>query len=73
MPDFNELYEKAVSDSDELYKLAFNPVTGIETVITHGGHDPLSLPDMGNPIVTPITLSTTFQQLEPATGKVCRN
>lgn len=70
MSSFDELFERASKSARKVVDSAFRPLEGIETIITHGGHEPLSLPDMGNPIVTPISLSTTFQQLKPGTGKV---
>ena len=71
MYGFEKLYETACAHAKKSYESAFKPVESIETILTHGGHEPLSLPDIGNPVVAPITLSTTFQQLEPGTGKVC--
>lgn len=70
MHSFDELFEQAVKRAREINDITLKPIEGIETIITHGGHDPLALPDMGHPVVPPITLSTTFQQLAPATGKV---
>ncbi|VDN99700.1 unnamed protein product [Rodentolepis nana] len=69
MSSFEELFEQAVKNAREINDTTLKPIKGIETIITHGGHDPLALPDMGHPVVSPITLSTTFQQLAPATGK----
>lgn len=70
MESFEGLYAAAVRSANETYDKTFKVIGGIESLITHGGHGPISLPDMGNPVIPPITLSTTFQQLEPATGKV---
>ncbi|VDD83428.1 unnamed protein product [Mesocestoides corti] len=69
MECFEILYERALQESAKVYEETFRQFDGIETSLTHGGHKPLELPDMGHPVVTPITLSTTFQQLKPATGK----
>ncbi|VDL60979.1 unnamed protein product [Hymenolepis diminuta] len=69
MDSFEELFEQAVKRARDINDITLKPIEGIETIITHGGHDPLALPDMGHPVVSPITLSTTFQQLAPATGK----
>ncbi|KAM7536328.1 hypothetical protein Aperf_G00000088271 [Anoplocephala perfoliata] len=69
MSSFQELFEKAVERARETSDSVFRPIESIETIITHAGYEPLSLPDMGNPVVVPISLSTTFQQLKPATAK----
>ncbi len=70
MTQFDKLYSDAVQDSNTTFEKTFNHIDGIESLLTHSGHNPMSLPDMGNPVIPPITLSTTFQQVEPATGKV---
>nr|CDS33589.1 60S ribosomal protein L21 [Hymenolepis microstoma] len=69
MDSFEKLFEQAVKSAREINDITFKPIEGIETIITHGGHNSLALPDLGHPVVSPITLSTTFQQLAPATGK----
>ena len=70
MADFDSLFKNAVERANKSYESHFKFIERMDTVITHSGHTPLSLPDMGNPIIPPITLSTTFQQVEAATGKV---
>uniref|UniRef100_A0A0X3P6S8 cystathionine gamma-lyase n=1 Tax=Schistocephalus solidus TaxID=70667 RepID=A0A0X3P6S8_SCHSO len=69
MSNFESLYQSSVLAGEELFKKYFKPAPGFETIVTHTGHRPTDLPDMGNPIIPPITPSTTFEQLAPATGK----
>ncbi|VDN42054.1 unnamed protein product [Dibothriocephalus latus] len=72
MSNFESLFQSSLVAGEELFRKYFKPSPGFETIVTHTGHTPTDLPDLGNPVIPPITPSTTFEQLAPATGKVNR-
>ncbi|KAH8851398.1 Cystathionine gamma-lyase [Schistosoma japonicum] len=69
MNKFTALYDYTCQRVSQSIKEALKPFDGIDTVATHGGYNPIHLEEIGCPVVPPITLSTTFQQLSPGIAK----
>ncbi|KAF8562133.1 hypothetical protein P879_08842 [Paragonimus westermani] len=69
MDTFDTTYNAVVQCVDDFLVKHFRPFEGIETIATHGGYDPQSLPEIGCPVIPPITMSTTFQQSSPGVAK----
>lgn len=73
MNEFSVLYDDVCQRVSRSLTEALKPFDGIDTVATHGGYNPVYLEEVGRPVVPPITLSSTFQQLSPGVAKVIRS
>ncbi|KAL3312022.1 hypothetical protein Ciccas_009394 [Cichlidogyrus casuarinus] len=60
---------RIIKEVDDDIHNSFCPFAGIETDAAHVGHDPDVTPGVGCPVITPISLSTTFKQQEPGVAK----
>ncbi|CAH8451368.1 unnamed protein product [Heterobilharzia americana] len=69
MNEFSALYDDVCRHVSHSIEQALRPFEGIDTVATHAGYSPIPLEEVGRPVVPPITLSTTFQQLSPGVAK----
>ncbi|XP_018648715.1 putative cystathionine beta-lyase [Schistosoma mansoni] len=69
MNKFSVLYDHVCQRASRSLMEALKPFDGIDTVAAHGGYDPVYLEEVGRPVVPPITLSSTFQQLSPGIAK----
>ncbi|CAI2724204.1 unnamed protein product [Schistosoma spindalis] len=69
MNEFSVLYDDVCQRVSRSLMEALKPFDGIDTVATHGGYNPVYLEEVGRPVVPPITLSSTFQQLSPGVAK----
>ncbi|CAH8467037.1 unnamed protein product [Schistosoma intercalatum] len=69
MNEFSVLYDDVCQRVSRSLTEALKPFDGIDTVATHGGYNPVYLEEVGRPVVPPITLSSTFQQLSPGVAK----
>ncbi|CAI2738105.1 unnamed protein product, partial [Dicrocoelium dendriticum] len=69
MCDFDSNFSKSALAAHDFIESHFHPFDGIDTIAVHGGYDPTGVLELGRPIVAPISLSSTFQQLTPGSYK----
>ncbi|CAH8451298.1 unnamed protein product [Schistosoma turkestanicum] len=69
MNEFAALYIDVCQRVSGCLKETLKPFDGIDTVATHGGYNPINLEEIGRPVVPPISLSSTFQQISPGVAK----
>lgn len=70
MKEFSAVYDDVCKDASRHINETLRPFDKIDTIATHGGYDSIHLQEVGRPVVPPLTLSTTFQQLSPGVAKV---
>nr|CAH8824738.1 unnamed protein product [Trichobilharzia regenti] len=69
MEEFSALYDSVCQDVSRHISETLRPFNKIDTIATHGGYESIYLQEVGRPVVPPLTLSTTFQQLSPGVAK----
>ncbi|GAA48377.1 Cystathionine gamma-lyase [Clonorchis sinensis] len=69
MEEFEAVYEEVLHQAEKFIAENFRPFESIETIATHGGFSSHDLSCMGSPVVSPICLSTTFEQKEPGVAR----